>query len=546
MRTILPLFLTLSLAAQPPNPDRPNVSGGPLIEAQAAFDVRHYDLALAVDPERRRVDGALAMRARVVGPLTRVALDLDDRLKVEDVTVQGAAAQFEHRDGRVWIPLPAPLAAGDALELAVRYGGEPRTAPRPPWDGGFTWERTRSGKPWIATSCQGEGADLWWPCKDQPSDKPETMDLHVTVPGDLVCASNGTLAGERRNGDGTRTFDWHVANPISNYCVALNIGPYETIEDTYRSLAGDDVPVFFWALPESAARARKALPEFLDHLRFFEEVCGPYPFRNEKYGIAETPHLGMEHQTIIAYGNKFRRAQFDYDWLHHHELAHEWWANLVTCRDWKDMWIHEGIGTYMQALYLERRRGRKAYDIEMEKNRRVLNNRKAVAPRESQDSKQIYFGADGGHDNDIYYKGSWIVHTLRWVLGDETFFTVLRRWAYPDPEQEKVTDGTQVRFSDTEEIRSIAERVSGQELGWFFAVYLRQPDLPALEVDERDGVLALRWRVPGDLPFPMPVPLRIGEELQRIEMREGRARVTLPAGAEWAVDPGNLILKQGR
>jgi aminopeptidase N len=208
------------------------------------------------------------------------------------------------------------------------------------------------------------------------------------------------------------------------------------------------------------------------------------------------------------------------------------------------MWIHEGIGTYMQALYLERRRGRKAYDIEMAKNRRVLNNRKAVAPRESQDSKQIYFGVDGRHDNDIYYKGSWIVHTLRWVLGDEAFFTVLRRWAYPDPEKEKVADGTQVRFTDTDEIRAIAERASGRELGWFFEVYLRQPDLPALEVEERDGALALRWRAPGAVPFPMPVAVRIGEATQRIEMPEGAARVELPAGAKWEVDPGSLILKR--
>ena len=537
--TIFLVTLATALAAQA---DRPNVSGGPLIPEQAAIDVQHYDLTLAVDPERKRIDGVLVMRAKVLAELANAVLDLDERLRVAKVAVDGAPAEFTHTDGRVRVALPQPKAAGDAVEVAITYGGEPRQAPRPPWDGGFTWETTRSGEPWIATSCQGEGADLWWPCKDHPSDKPETMDLHITVPHGLVCASNGTLAGERDR-DAVTTFDWHLANPIANYCVALNIGPYETLKETFHSVSGDDVPVFFWVLPENVRRAKKALPEFLDHLAQLEEVAGPYPFRNEKYGIVETPHLGMEHQTIIAYGNRYRHQRFDYDWLHHHEMSHEWWANLVTCRDWKDMWIHEGIGTYMQALYLESRRGRDAYDFEMAHNRRSLGNRRPVAPREVRDSKQIYFGADGRHDNDIYYKGSWVVHTLRWVLGDETFFEVLRRWAYPDPEKEKVTDGSQVRFSDTEEIRRITEQVSGMELGWFFEVYLRQPELPELEAEANNGELHLRWRVPGGLPFPMPVPVRIGEQMQRVEMPDGTAVVELN-GAPWTVDPQALLLRK--
>lgn len=543
MRSILPALLTLSVAAQSPAPDRLNASGGPLLPEQAAIDVQHYDLTLAVDPKQRRIDGVLSMRAKVTAELQRVVLDLDDRLQVSSVAVDGAATPFTHENGRIGVPLPQARVDGDVIEVAVTYGGEPRVAPRPPWDGGFTWAEAKNGKPWIATSCQGEGADLWWPCKDHPSDKPQTMDLHITVPRGLVCAANGTLVDERRNDDRTTTFDWHIANPIANYCVALNIGPYETLRETFRSVAGVDVPVFFWVLPENVGKARKALPEFLDHLQFLEEVAGPYPFRNEKYGIVETPHLGMEHQTIIAYGNKYRRPSFDYDWLHHHEMSHEWWANLVTCRDWQDMWIHEGIGTYMQALYLERRRGREAYDLEMANDRRSLNNRKPVAPRETQDSKQIYFAVDGGHDNDIYDKGSWIVHSLRWVLGDETFFKVLRRWAYPDPQKEKVTDGSQVRFSDTEEIRRIAEQVSGVELGWFFEVYLRQPELPELEAEAKNGELQLRWKVPGGLPFPMPVPVQIGKQTVRVEMPEGGAVVELTSG-RWEVDPGALILKK--
>jgi aminopeptidase N len=537
-------LLALVVVASPPAQDGLNASGGVLIPEQAAIDVRHCDLELAVDPEQRSIRGQIVLRADVVRATGRLALDLDMRLAVSQVRIGGQVVPFEHREGMIWIPLPEKADVGDRLEVTVAYAGEPRVAPNPPWDGGFTWAKSKGGHPWIATSCQGEGADLWWPCKDHPSDKPETFDLRITVPAGLTCASNGTLQSERDNGDGTTTFHWHVANPISNYNVALNIGRYSVIRETYESVSGETFPVFFWVLPEHLERARRALPEFLEHMRFLEEICGPYPFRNEKYGIVETPHLGMEHQTCIAYGNRFRKGPFDYDWLHHHELSHEWWANLITCRDWKDMWLHEGFGTYMQALYIERKHGSKAYRVQMRNNRRGLNNRRPVAPRQTMDSKQIYFFPDGGHDNDIYYKGSWILHTLRWAVGDEAFLAMLRRMAYPDPESEKVTDGSQVRFVDTEDFRVIAEKTCGQELGWFFDVYLRQPALPQLREERRDGRLHLSWDAPAGLPFPMPVAVEIGGRVRRVEMPDGTASIEIAPGQSYDVDPDEWILKK--
>jgi len=413
-------------------------------------------------------------------------------------------------------------------------------APHPPWEGGFTWAKTKSNKPWIATSCQGEGADLWWPCKDHPSDKPDSMDLYITVPSGLYCASNGRLIGQKKHGN-SRTFHWHVSTPISNYCVALNIAPYKIIKKTYKSVAGDSFPVFFFALPENGAKAKRAFPHFLDHLRFMEETCGPYPFRADKYAVVETPHLGMEHQTIIAYGNHYRLGKDGYDWLHHHEMSHEWWGNLVTCRDWKDMWIHEGIGTYMQALYLERLHGKQAYLQAMASKRRHANM-KAVAPRKIQDSAQIYF--EGGGGNDIYNKGAWIMHTMRWLLGDKKFFVALRRMAYPDPALEETTDGSAVHFVDTEDIRAIAEKYYGKDLGWFFEVYLRQPKDPELVSRRAGGKLELEWKVPIDVTFPMPVPVKIGKKTVRVEMPDGHGAIAVPEGATVAIDPDNWVLKQ--
>jgi len=530
-------------------PDAPgNASGGELIPEQACYDVEHYALRLALDPDDETIAGSLTMRATVTAPTDRIVLDLDQRLAVGDVTVDGTGVDATHADGRIRIPLGRRRAPGTGLEVEVVYGGRPRVAPRPPWDGGFTWAATEDGSPWIATSCQGEGADLWWPCKDHPSDEPEGMELEITVPAGLVCASNGTLRAVTEHEDATFTFHWVVDDPIANYAVALNVAPYETVETTHESVAGETFPVVFYHLPESREEAAAILPQFVDHLAHLESVCGPYPFRDDKYGVAQTPHLGMEHQTIIAYGNAFRPGAHgdDYDWLHHHELSHEWWGNLVTCRDWKDMWIHEGIGTYMQALYLESRFGRDAYRAEMASKRRGLVNERPVAPRGTRDSKEIYFHPDGRSDNDIYAKGSWVVHSLRWLLGDEVFFDVLRRWAYPTPAHERATDGSQTRLVDTAELLAIAEATSGRELDWFFELYLRQPRLPRLFAEADGGVLTVRWRTPDGLPFPMPVPVEIDGELVRVQVGDdGTGTLPLAPGARWELDPGDLVLAAG-
>jgi len=540
MPTLLALLLLIPLNPTGTASEEANASGGVLIPEQAAFEVEHYSLDLCIDPEKKTIAGSLTMRAMLTGATKRIALDLEHRLSIASLAWNGEEARFEHEGDRVWIPVPASASVGDRFEVTVVYAGTPRVAPRPPWKGGFTWKTTRDGSPWIATSCQGEGADLWWPCKDHPSDKPETMDLFITVPSELYCATNGSLVSNEKNADGTRTFHWHISNPISNYNVALNIAPYTVLEREYESVTGEVFNTFFYALPEHADKAEYAFPRFLEHLRFYEEVLGPYPFRNEKYGIVETPHLGMEHQTIIAYGNGYKLEEDGYDWLHHHELGHEWWGNLVTCRDWKDMWIHEGICTYMQALYMERTRGKEAYLKTMRGTRVGLQNKGPVAPRETKNSHEIYFRLSG---NDIYSKGSWIMHSLRWVLGDEDFFAALRRMAYPDPKKESVTDGSQVRFSDTEQIRAIAENVYGKDLGWFFEVYLRQGALPTLVETRKGKSLNLAWDTPQGLPFPMPIEVEIDGERQRVEMTRGSVTLTVGKDSTVKVDPDDWILR---
>ena len=556
MRKYLVLLTLVILAAGPAQAQRylgvqGTESGGPLMPEQAAYDVTYYDLDLTVDPSTRTIDGSLTVHARIVHPTEWFVLHLDSLLGVHQVnlvdesgTVRPVA--FEHRDVLLWVSLLTTRQPGTNVQVQVLYGGEPRVAPRPPWVGGFTWSETPSGSPWIATTVQGEGADVWWPCKDHPSDEPDSMSVAITVPKPLVVASNGRLRGVIEQDGDWWTYDWFVSTPINNYGVALNIAPYRTIEDTFTSVTGDQFPVTFWVIPEHYDKGVELFPSFLTDLAFYEKYLGPYPFRADKYGVAETPHLGMEHQTIIAYGNDFTRNEHGFDWLHHHELGHEWWGNLVTALDWRDFWLHEGFCSYMQALYSEELSGTEAYHAALAPSRPRIRNAKPLAPRESMTEGEMYLLPPDymESDGDIYNKGKWVLHTLRYLIGDDAFLKSLRRMAYPTPELETITDGRQCRFATTDDFKLIAEEESGMELDWFFEVYTRQPDLPKLVVDRAGAEVTMRWDTPGDLPFPMPVDVDVDGTTRRVSMEMGSARIPLTElDSEPAVDPLNWILK---
>jgi len=526
-------------------------SGLPPTPEQSCYDVLHYDLALRVDPEKRSIAGTLALRARVLKESKALQLDLDERFVVESVTRGKDKLAFRREPGRILVSGLAALARpGEELELTVAYSGVPREAPMPPWSGGFTWKKTASGAPWIATTCQGEGADLWWPCKDEPDDEPDSMDLEISVPEPLVCASNGRLVDVQPAGPGWRTYHWHVSTPINEYSVALNIAPYEKIEGELTSCAGERFPLVYYVLPENLEKGKALFEEIKLDLAFLESICGPYPFRIDKYGVVETPHLGMEHQSITAYGNEYRGnpwgAQQGFDFLLQHEMAHEWWGLLVTARNWNDFWIPEGIGTYMQALYAEHLKGPAAYRQVMGEQRRGIANHGVMAPREPHTAGEMY-STRGWKDSpagDIYNKGSWIMHSLRFLLGDEVFFKVLRRFAYPDPAAEKLTDGRQCRFATTDELLAIAEKESGRKLSWFWELYLRQPKLPKLSGTIVGAELQLAWETPGDLPFPMPVEVEIAGVRQRVEMKDNRGVVPLAGAREFVLDPDQRLLRE--
>ncbi len=529
---------------------RPTDSGGPLMPEQAAYDIKSYDLDLRINPTEQSIKGVLTAQALIVHPTAWLVLDLDPPLTVDSValvnpTGDPQALSFERRAGKLWIAFPFTKQPGENVRARVAYGGKPRVSPRPPWAGGFVWAQTAGGQPWIGVACQSDGADLWFPVKDHPSDEPDTVSLHFNVPEPLVVASNGSLRSVVKNQDGTQTFNWFVSNPINNYNITLNVAPYKTIQDKYTSTSGAVVPVTFWVLPEDYEKGMALVKQTQEYLRFFEEYLGPYPFRSEKVGIAQTKYLGMEHQTIIAYGNKFKFDPDGFDWLMFHELGHEWWGNLVTASDWRDFWIHEGFQSFMDTLYLERLRGKDAYFRGMTNRMKSLRNIQPVAPRESRTTVQMYMAGPDyvRSDGDIYGKGAVILHTLRYLIGDKPFFAALRQMAYPDTSREELTNGRQVRFATTDDFQRIAETASGTRLDWFFKVYLRQPKLPRLLSERKGDQLELRWEAPEGLPFPMPVEVQIGNTIKRYDMPSGAVTIPIEAGKTVVVDPQNWVLK---
>lgn len=539
--------------APPPTPPRPPTeesdSGAPLMKEQAAYDVQHYDLSLQIDPKKKSIAGTGTIEVKVLSPMAWLVLDLDPRLKVNRIRLlgsPGASAEkevsFDHRGSKLWIFLGQEAPANSLVVAAVDYEGIPREASHAPWDGAFSWSKTKDGQPWIATSVQTGGADTWWPCKDHPSDKPESFTLRIRVPKPLVVAANGRLIEVLTHDDGTWTYHWQTDFPISNYNISLNIAPYETITTNYTSVTGEIVPATYWVLPENKAKGEKIFPEMLEHLNFYERLLGPYPFRGEKYGVVETPHLGMEHQSIIGYGNNYKGGPHGYDWLHHHELGHEWWGNLVTAKDWSHFWIHEGLCTYMQALYAEEREGLMAYHHALYENRRRIRNQYPVVPATPTGMKEM----ERTVPDDVYFKGAWIPHMLRYLLGRDKMLLVLRRFCYPTPELEKTTDGSACHFVTTADFVHQTEVTSGRDLSWFFNLYLNQPKLPKLISEFKGDKLLLRWETPKGFPFPMPLEVEVNGQVERIEMPNGQAELKGARYAKARLDPQMWILKEPR
>lgn len=516
----------------------------PRTAEQLAMRFDRADLSIKVMPETKTIDAVAVLDFTATDPLAALVVELDTLMAVSSVQVDGhevAAGDWSNPEGRMTIPLPRPLAAGETVSVRIAYAGAPRVAPRAPWNGGFVWTTAPSGEPWIATAVQAEGCDLFWPCVDSPLAEPGHVDLHITVPSNLSAPSNGRFLGTVDHGDGWTTWNWSAANP-NTYAIALNIGPYTEISADYRSRFGNVIPMSFWHLTaDDPAKARALFDQFAPMMDFYEATVGPYPFGDEKMGVVETPHLGMEHQTINAYGNGYRLDGRGFDWLLHHELSHEWFGNQLTNRNADDMWLHEGLGSYMQPLYDRWLHGERYMQASLKDQQRGLINKFAVVSGTERSEDEVYEGVVGP-GNDIYNKGSLIAHSLRLLIGDEAFFRSVTRLVYgtatPRP------GGFRPRYGTTVEFLAIVNEETGRDLGWFFDAYLYQAALPDLRETREGDALTLEWVTGNGAAFPMPVEIEIDGRRQTLAITGGRGRVTAPAGAHVLIDPDNKVLRR--
>jgi len=465
-------------------------SGGKLKPEQAIMDIRHYSITLEVDPDQKYIKGFTEIDLILTQPSKMLLFDLWHGFKINQVWVNGKSKPFQFGEDDL-IRIPQELAAGK-IKVKVAYEGKPGIAEHAPWTGGFQWEKDEKGNPWIAVTCQSEGGKIFFPCKDHPSDEPnEGADLFLAVPQGLTAAGPGLLISQATKKNKT-TFHWKTNYTISNYCLVFNIGKYKKVSRDYTTINGNNVKMDFYVLEEDESKATHELDLMADACRILEKYFGEYPWVKEKIGLCETPHLGMEHQTLIAYGNKFRYTKLgnkDFDWLLVHEFGHEWWANKITNRNWADLWIQEGICSFADALHIREDGGEQEYIKWMQRAGRDAKNKLPIVQADDVDSDQAYHG-------DIYGKGAFFMHTLRYVMGDDLFFPTLKKFAN-DPKY--IYDNT-VTTNDVEQYFSAA---NGKSLKPLFDLFLRSTDKLEISVRQTDAnkyevqVLNLDF----DLPF---------------------------------------------
>jgi aminopeptidase N len=411
---------------------------------QEQYDVIHYDIVLDIDPARQMVTGSVHMTAEVTdGPIDHLEVDLLDNMSVSRVSISGTPVAYSHQHDLMTIDLDRPYSMGEVITVSIEYGGNPAGSGL----GSFGFD-AHAGKPMIWSLSEPFGARNWWPCKDQPSDKADSVDIRVKVPRELIVASNGVLRDVTDHGE-TKTYWWHEGYPIATYLVSVAIYEYTTYSDYYRYSSSDSMEIQFYVFPDHYNDVQTNYAKTKNMIAIFSDIFGPYPFLDEKYGHAEFIWGGgMEHQTCTSLGG-WSEA------LIAHELAHQWWGDMITCRDFHHIWLNEGFATYSEALYWERIHGEVRYHEDMAHNEYYGEG--TIYVPDLSDVWRIF------HGGLSYRKGAWVLHMLRHIVGDSTFFDILH--AYYDSQFQH---GTVV----TEDFRDLCEAISDMELDWYFQEWI--------------------------------------------------------------------------
>ncbi|RVT72774.1 M1 family peptidase [Flavobacterium sufflavum] len=465
--------------------DRQDSLRGSITKERSWWDLKQYRLDIKVNPLDSTITGFNVIKYKVLQEYNVMQIDLQNPLEISKITQDGLELKYRREGNAYFVDLLSSQKIGTIKELTVFYEGKPRVAISPPWDGGITWKKDQNGKPFIASSCQGIGASIWWPNKDHMYDEVDDMYISVNVPSDLMDVSNGRLLSVKKQKNGTKTYNWYVSNPINNYGVNINIGDYVSFSEKYKGEKGI-LDCSYYVLRADLAKAKKQFKEVPRMLKAFEYWFGPYPFYEDGYKLVEVPYLGMEHQSSVTYGNGFQNGYLGhdmsgtgwglkFDFIIVHESGHEWFANNITYKDIADMWIHESFTNYAESLFVEYYYGKKAG------SEYVIGTRKGIANHFPIIGK--YDVNDKGSD-DMYPKGGNMLHTLRQIVNNDSKWRAILRGLNTTFYHQTVT---------TKQIEDYLSEQTAMDLNPFFNQYLRDIRIPTLEYYFKDHQFFYHW-----------------------------------------------------
>ena len=483
---------------------RDSLQGGLRIE-RTSYDVKRYDLNITINPEQKSIKGFNEITFDVVIPTQKIQLDLFENMKVDSIVWNAKKLNYKRDNDAVFIDFPEKLASRSNHKLKFYYSGNPRIAKNAPWDGGFVFSKDKAGKDFIAVAVQGTGASLWYPVKDSQTDEPDNgATIKVAVPNGLMNVSNGRFLGSQDLKNGYTRWDWEVKNPINNYTITVNIADYVHIQDKMPDLDLD-----YYVLRENEAKAREHFMEVKPMMECFQSKFGRYPFWEDGYKLVETPYLGMEHQSAVAYGNKYKKGYmgFDlsgtgvgmfFDYITIHETGHEWFGNSITSMDIADMWIHEGFTTYSETVFIECIKG---YDDAMKYINGQAKNVRNDKPIIGQ------YGVNNEGSGDMYYKGSLLLNTLRHIIGDDEKWWKMV-YDYSETFKKKIIT------SDT--VIDYFNKASGTDLTPVFRQYLYTNQLPIFIYKIKGDYLYYSW---DNVNEDFNMPIDIGFEDKKIRLK---------------------------
>jgi len=485
-------------AQQPPRPEPPlraSILRGEYGPSRANNDLLFYHLDIRVDPDQKFISGKNTIRFKMLKDGTRIQLDLYENLKVEKILLGTTELKYEREFNAVFVDFPETLKAGREYTIDFHYSGNPLESGR---FGAVAFRKDPAGQHWITTACEGPGASIWWPNKDQWRDEVEHMLISVTIPNGLTDVSNGRFLGKTDLGDGYSRWDWQVHYPINNYNVSLNIGNYVHFSDRL-----DDLPLDFYVTPDNLEKAKTQFAQAKPMIEAYQKYFGEYPFKKDGYKLIEVPYSGMEHQSAVTYGNRFANGYLERDWtgvgvslkfdfIIIHESAHEWFGNSVSAADVSDMWIQEGWTTYLEMVYVEHMFG---YDDAL----KYINGYKPKVQNRTPIITQR--GVHRSPPGDQYFKGALFINTLRSVVDDDKRWWKLMRDLYQEFKYRNIMTEEMVRFFNEK---------TGKDLTPIFDQYLRNPGIPTLELtfDQAKQSVSYRWKA-DEANFAMPV--RVGK-----------------------------------